>query len=87
MKSIKTQVNSLKISLFPKILSPKLFGNSFQFNFGDDLLFYVSTTPWLPLQQEAEWVNINFKRGNLNSPQESHPTPMILEKVLLEVKK
>ena len=28
IKSMKTQVNSLKSSLFPKIISPKLFGSS-----------------------------------------------------------
>ena len=28
IKSMKTQVNSLKSSSFPKIISPKLFGNS-----------------------------------------------------------
>ena len=81
MKSIKTQVNSLKISLFPKILSPKLLGNSFQFNSGDDLLFYVSTTPRLRLQQEAEWVNINSERRNINSPQKSHPRLNILGEI------
>ena len=42
---------------------------------GDNLLFYVSTTPWLRLQQEAEWENINFERRNLNSPQKCHPLP------------
>ena len=47
---------------------------------GDNLLFYVPTTPWLQLQQEAEWVNINFERRDLNSPQKSHPSPLILEK-------
>ena len=42
------------------------------FSFYDNLLFYVSTTPWLRLYQEAEWVNINFERIDLNSPQKSH---------------
>ena len=28
IKSVKTQVNSLKIFPFPKVISPKLFGNS-----------------------------------------------------------
>ena len=42
---------------------------------GDYLLFYVSTTPWLQLQQEAEWLNINFERRNLNSPKKIHPSP------------
>ena len=38
-------------------------------------MLYVSTTQWLRLQQEAEWVNINFERRNLNSPQKCHPAP------------
>ena len=42
---------------------------------GDYLLFYVSTTPWLQLQQEAEWLNFNFERRNLNSPKKIHPSP------------
>ena len=42
---------------------------------GDNLLFYVSTTPLLRLRKEAERVNINFERRDLNSPQKSHPSP------------
>ena len=79
IKSMKTKVNSLKSSSFPKIISPKLFGNSWGNSFsGNNLLFYVSTTPWLRLQQEAEWVNINFERRDLNSPYKSHLPPIIL---------
>ena len=88
IKSIKTQVISLKSSSFPKIISPKLlgslWGNSVS---GDNLLFYISTTPCLWLQQEAKWVNIiNFERRDLNSLQKGHhlplplPPSMILEK-------
>ena len=62
IKSMKTHANSLKRSLFPKIISPKLFGNSW-----GNLLFYVTTTQWLQLKQEAVWVNINFERRDLNS--------------------
>ena len=47
---------------------------------GDNLLFCFSTTPWLRLQHEAECVNINFERRDLNSPRKSHPLPMILKK-------
>ena len=43
-------------------------------------MFYVSTTPWLRRQQESEWVNINFERRDLNSPQKSHLSLMILGK-------
>ena len=50
---------------------------------GNNLLFYVSTIPWLRLQQEAEWVNINFERRDLKFPQKSHPPPMILKKFAL----
>ena len=32
---------------------------------GDNFLFYVSTTPWLQLQQKAEWVYINCERRAL----------------------
>ena len=75
------KLNSLKSSSFPKTI---LLGNlreklvpSFS---GDNLFFYISTTPWLRLQQEAEWVNINFERRDLNSPQKSHLPPYDLEK-------
>ena len=47
---------------------------------GDNLLFYVPTTPWLRVQDEAGWVNINFERRDLNSPRKSHPLSMILER-------
>ena len=39
---------------------------------GDTAFFYVSTTPWLRLEQEAEWVNINFERRDLDSPYKNH---------------
>ena len=39
----------------------------------DNFLFYVFTTPWLRHQMEAEWVNINFERRDLNFEQESYP--------------
>ena len=42
---------------------------------GDNLSFYVSTKPWLRRQQEADWVNINFDRRDLNFPQKSDPHP------------
>ena len=51
-------LNSLKSFSFPKIISSKLLDSlreklvrSFS---GDNLFFYVSTTPWLRLQQETE---------------------------------
>ena len=81
IKSMKIQVNSFKISSFPKIISLKLFGNSWGNSVsGDNLLFYVSTTQWLRLQQEVEWVNINFERRDQKF---TLPTPMILEKFAL----
>ena len=39
------------------------------------LRLLVLNFPWLQLQQEAEWVNINFERRDLNFPQKSHPSP------------
>ena len=42
---------------------------------GDNLLFYVFSTPWSRSQQEAEWVHVNFERRDLNSPHKSHPLP------------
>ena len=76
---MKTQENSLKSSLFPNIISPKLFGNSRGNSY---VLFYVSTTPGLRLQQKAEWVNIKFERKDLNSLQKSQSLlSMILEKL------
>ena len=85
-KSIKNQVNNLKSSSFPKILSPKLLVRQLGLLSGDNLLFYAFTTSLLRLQEEAVWVNINFERRNLDSPQKIHAPPMILEKLLFEIK-
>ena len=50
--------------------------------FGDNLLFHVSITPWLRLQQEAEWININIERRDLNSfHRKVTLSPMVLEKL------
>ena len=70
-----TQVSTLKSSSFLKIGSPKLFGNSWG-NSCVQFLVIIScfTFPPLLLQQEAEWVNINFARRDLNFQQRSHPT-------------
>ena len=43
-------------------------------------MLHVSITPWLRLQQEAKWVNINFERRDLNFLQKIHLPLMILEK-------
>ena len=53
IKSMKTEVNSLKSSSFSKIISPKLFGKSYVVRSlsGDNFLLYVSTTPWLRLSE------------------------------------
>ena len=71
IKSMKTHVNSLKSSSFPKIISPELLGKfvrqSVRSVSSNNLLFYFSTTPWIKLQQEAEW--------DLNFPQKSHLSP------------
>ena len=79
IKSMKTQVNSLEGSLFPKIINPKLFCNSWGNSYVRFLViiscFTILTAPWLRLQQEAEWVNFNFERRHLNSPQISHRLP------------
>ena len=71
IKSMKTHVNSLKSSSFHKIISPKLLGKFVRQRVRsvsrNNLLFYFSTTPWIKLQQEAEW--------DLNFPQKSHLYP------------
>ena len=80
---MKTQVNNLIISSFPKILSLKSFGNFvWQFVrqfvrsvFGDNFLFYFFIISWLRLQQEIKWVNINFDKRDLTSAQKSHSSP------------
>ena len=62
---MKTQVKKLKISSFPKIISLKLFGNSWGNSFVQFMaiiLFYVSTNPLVRLQQEDEWFSINFEK-------------------------
>ena len=62
IQSVKTQVNSLKISSFPKILSHQSlstwWGNSSVS--GDNLVFFFPTTSWLQIQQETMWVNNNL---------------------------
>ena len=69
---MKTQVNNLKISSFPKILNLKSFGNLLVS--GDNFVFYFSTISWLRLQQETMWVNINFERRGLTLAEKSHPS-------------
>ena len=73
---MKTQVNSLKISFFPKILGLKSFGNLWDkscVQFVDNIVFYFSIISWLRLQQETKWVNINIERRNLTSVTKIHP--------------
>ena len=71
---MKAQVNSLKISSFPKILSLKSFGN-WCVQFGDNPVFYFSAILWLRLQQKIKWVNINFEKRGLTSAQRIHLAP------------
>ena len=82
---MKTQVSSLKSSSFLKTVNPKLFGNSWgnlyvQFQ----CLVLRFHHAMQQLQQEAEWVNINFERKDLNFLQKREvtlPPPMILDKI------
>ena len=68
---MKTQVNSLKISLFPKILTLKLFGKSWGKSSVQFLVIISCFT--FPLfynygfSMETVWVNINFERRDLHS--------------------
>ena len=86
IKSMKFQVSCLKVPHFLRLFILKLVGNSWG-NLYVQFLMIIScfndyqSNPWLPLQQEAEWVNINFERRHLNFPQKSHPPPTILEKI------
>ena len=50
IKSMKTQSDSLKSSSFPKKFVKQLVRSVS----GDNLLFYIPTTPWPWLQQKAE---------------------------------
>ena len=69
---MKIQVNSLlKQPSKPHFLSPQVYITEATRQFVrqlehsvscDNLLFYICTTPWLQLQHEAEWKNINFKQ-------------------------
>ena len=87
IKWIKTQVNSLKSCSFPKIVSPKLFGNSWLYV---KFLVIIScfTFPLLhgygfsrrrsdlSKHHTVNWVSKhNFERRNLNSPRKSRPPP------------
>ena len=69
IKSMKTQVNSLKSSSFHKIVSPKLFSNSWGNLY---IQFFVLRFHYSMAMIES--VNINFERRDLNSPQKSHPS-------------
>ena len=55
IKSMKTQVNSLKIPLFPKIISPKLFGNLWG-NLNVQFLVIISCFTF-PLLHGYGWVS------------------------------
>ena len=46
-------------------------------------LYYVFTTPWLRLQQKAEWADLNFERRSLSFLQRSHPPSDNFEKFVL----
>ena len=51
---MKTRVNSLNISSFPKILSLKVFVRQLLRSVsGDNLVFYFSTISWLRFQPES----------------------------------
>ena len=66
---------------FPNIVSPKLLKQLAISASGDNLLhYYVSATPWLWLQQETEWITIEFGRRYLSFLHKNYPTPMILGK-------
>ena len=77
---------ALTNSLFAKIISPTLFGNSWGNSYVQFLVVISCfTLLLLSFQQEAEWVNINFERTALNihikvNPPKPPVTPMILEK-------
>ena len=74
---MNTQVNSLQICSFSKILSLKSFGNSWLACSvsGDNFVFYFSTISWIRLQQETMCVNINFEIRDLTSSQKRHAFP------------
>ena len=71
--STKTQVNSLNISSFPKIVR-KFVRQFVRSVSNDNLVFYFPTFSWLRFRQERKWVNINFERRDLISAQKSHPS-------------
>ena len=72
-------LNGLKMSSFPKILSLKSLSNSWGNSYVQFLViiwcFYFSTISWLRVQQETKWVNINFERRDLTSAEKSRPSP------------
>ena len=74
---MKTQVNSLEICPFPKILSLKWFGNSWLIRSvsGDNFVFYFSTISWRRFQQETMWVDNNLERRDLISAQKRNSFP------------
>ena len=79
-KISKQAFKTTKGNSFPKVVSSKLLRQHVISTCGGNLSHYVAATPWLWLQQDAEWININFWRWDLNSLHKNHPPPMILEK-------
>ena len=76
---MKTQANSLKISPFPMIISPKLFGSLWS-NSCVQFLVIISCFAFHYSMATASagswvWVNINFEKRFLNSPRKGHPPP------------
>ena len=71
IKSMKMQVNSFKSSLLDITISPKFFHNSHLYV---QFLVIISCFSFPLLHGYSfEWVNINFKRRDLNSPNKNHP--------------
>ena len=60
IKLMKTEVNSLEISSFPKILSLKLIGNSLGNSYSQFLVINLCFNSRLGLQQKTKWVSHTY---------------------------
>ena len=76
IKSMKTEVSSLKSSWFLKIVSPKLFGNSWgksYIQFQEKISCFTFSRLHGYSFSKNERVNITCERRDLNFPQKSYP--------------
>ena len=76
----RVQIHQLRVRIHELQVRIHVSLNQWKLRY-DNLLFYDSTTPWLRLQQEAERVNIDYERRDLNFARKNHPPPNDFEEI------